>query len=100
MSAAGLPQLVCGSVAQYEEIAVRLANSPAELEGMRKVLQARERLPLFDTPRFARNLERAFEMMWARYLAGLPPVSFAVADADSEFVPAHENIWRSNDISV
>ena len=100
VSAAGLPQLVCGSVAQYEEIAVRLANSPAELEGMRKVLQARERLPLFDTPRFARNLERAFEMMWARYLAGLPPVSFAVADADSEFVPAHENIWRSNDISV
>ena len=82
VSAAGLPQLICNSVAQYEEIAVRLANAPAELEQLRNVLRARERLPLFDTPRYARNLERAFEMMWARYLAGETPASFNVADVD------------------
>ena len=83
VSAAGLSQLICNSFAQYEEIAVRLANAPAELEQLRKVLMARERLPLFDTPRYARNLERAFEMMWARYSTGEPPASFYVADVDS-----------------
>lgn len=83
VSAAGLPQLICHSVAQYEETAVRLANAPAELAQLRNVLTARERLPLFDTPRYARNLERAFEMMWARCLTGEPPASFYVTDVDS-----------------
>jgi protein O-GlcNAc transferase len=83
VTAAGLPQLACESFAQYEESAVRLANTPAELAEIRSVLQARERLPLFDTPRFTLNLERAFEMMWARHAAGQPPQSFDVPDTDS-----------------
>ena len=84
VSAAGLPQLVCGSAAQYEDMAVRLANAPAELGDLRKVLSKRAQLPLFDTPRFSRNLERAFEMMWLRYISGQPPASFDVADVYSD----------------
>ena len=98
VSAAGLPQLICHSAAQYEEIAVRLANAPAELEQLRNLLTARERLPLFDTPRYARNLERAFEMMWARYLTGEPPASFYVADVDS--VPPHDPAYSLQDTSI
>lgn len=83
VTAAGLPQLVCESFALYEESAVRLASRPAELASMRQVLGARERLPLFDTPRFTRNLERAFEMMWARHASGQAPQSFDVPDVES-----------------
>jgi predicted O-linked N-acetylglucosamine transferase (SPINDLY family) len=42
---------------------------------------ARNRLtfPLFDTDRFRRNIESAYETMWERYQRGEPPASFAVA---------------------
>lgn len=78
VAAAGLPQLACASMEDYENTAVRLAQTPAELHSLRQTLAARERLPLFDTPRFARDLERAFEAMWKRELAGQPPQAFAV----------------------
>lgn len=83
VTAAGLPQCVCNSLQQYEDEAVRLAQAPGERAALRAVLQARERLPLFDTPRFARHLEQAFRMMWARHQSGAPPASFAVEDASA-----------------
>jgi predicted O-linked N-acetylglucosamine transferase (SPINDLY family) len=83
LSAAGLPQLVCASLAEYEELAVRLAGAPAELQMLRRQLStAHEKLPLFDTPRFVRNLESAYVSMWQRHRAGLPPQAFAVADVE------------------
>jgi len=78
VAAAGLPQLACRSLEDYEEAAVRLAQDPAELRRLRQKLAARERLPLFDTPRFVRDLESAFDMMWTRFLAGKSPEAFAV----------------------
>jgi len=80
VAAAGLPQLACASIEDYEEQAVRLACNPAQLGAMRQTLAVRERLPLFDTPRFVRDLERAFEAMWKRYLARESPQAFTVAD--------------------
>ncbi len=80
VAASGLPQLACRSVEDYENAAVRLAQQPLELQAMRKTLTARERLPLFDTPRFVRDLERAYEIMWQRQLAGELPRSFLVLE--------------------
>lgn len=80
VSAAGLPQLACRDIGDYENTAVRLAQHPAELRAMRKTLAARERLPLFDTARFVRDLERAYVLMWERHLAGAPPQAFSVGD--------------------
>ncbi len=78
VSAVGLPELVCTSEQAYEALSVRLACSPDELARMRAVLASRERLPLFDTPRFTRDIERAFEAMWQRFLDGTAAVSFPV----------------------
>jgi predicted O-linked N-acetylglucosamine transferase (SPINDLY family) len=78
VAAAGLPQLACPTKEDYENAAVRLAHAPAELSAMRRTLAARERLALFDTARFVRDLESAFEAMWQRYLAGEPPEEFSV----------------------
>ncbi len=80
VAAAGLPQLACRSMEDYENTAVRLAHHPAELRSLRQALAAGERLPLFDTPRFVRDLESAFDTMWKRYVAGNPPAAFAVGE--------------------
>jgi len=80
VAAAGLPQLVCRDIEDYENTAVRLAQDPTQLRRLRQTLAARERLPLFDTPRFVRDLERAFDAMWKIALSGQPPRAFFVAD--------------------
>ncbi len=84
VTAAGLPQLICADLDAFEEAAVRLASHPDELKSMRDHLtHERSRLPLFDTPRFTRNLESAFETMWRRHLSGEPPKAFAVVEGSN-----------------
>jgi protein O-GlcNAc transferase len=79
LQAVGLPELISHSLEEYEEQAVRLATQPTELAGLReKLAHNRLRTPLFDTERFARHLERAYEMMWERHVRGLPPASLQV----------------------
>lgn len=71
---AGVPELITRSFEEYEALALRLARDPALLRGFRSRLEAnRDRCALFDTPRFTRNLERAYEGMWAEWLAGGRP---------------------------
>lgn len=79
LNATGLPEMVTASFDEYEALAVRLANDPAALAGLRhRLVAARETAPLFDSPRFTRHLERAYRTMWERHAAGLPPESFTV----------------------
>lgn len=74
LEAIGLPELVVESLADYEERAVHLANHPSELAAIRaKLNQHRLTTPLFDSERYTRHLERAYESMIARLRAGLPP---------------------------
>jgi predicted O-linked N-acetylglucosamine transferase (SPINDLY family) len=83
VSAAGLPQLICADLRDYEEKAVRLASQDGELRAMREHLETQHaRLPLFDTARFTRNLERAYDMMWRRHAAGEAPQAFAVTEEE------------------
>ena len=61
---AGLPELVTDSLAQYERLVIELATNPEKLQAVRRKLQEnRDSCPLFDTPRFVRNLESAYEEM-------------------------------------
>ncbi len=79
LHAAGLPETVTHSFAEYEERAVRLAREPATLAAYRHRLESgRATAPLFDSPRFTRSLERAYRTMWDRHAAGLPPEAFTV----------------------
>ena len=77
--AAGLPELVAADREAYEAAAFRLATQPGELAALHeKLARTRTTSPMFDTARRVRELDRAFEMMWQRHLAGLQPESFAV----------------------
>ena len=81
LTAVGLPELITDSLEQYEDLAVELATVPGKLAQLRsKLARNRHTEPLFDTPRFVRNLENAFEQMWEIYRAGQSPRHITVRD--------------------
>jgi protein O-GlcNAc transferase len=68
---AGMHELVTDNAADYERKVLELATNPGKLQEIRhKVQEARDTSPLFDTPRFVRNLEGAFETMLEAYVNG------------------------------
>ena len=80
LHAIGLPELVTESMADYEKLAVALATDPGRLTALRQKLAAhRSTTPLFDTARFTRHIESAYQTMLARKTSGNAPDSFAVA---------------------
>jgi protein O-GlcNAc transferase len=79
LHAVGLPELVTGSLAAYEALALKLTRDPALLASFRQRLaRDRDTCPLFDTTRFTRHLEAAYTAMWERQQRGEAPESFAV----------------------
>jgi predicted O-linked N-acetylglucosamine transferase (SPINDLY family) len=81
LTAVGLPELIAPTLAEYERLALHLARRPDQLRGLREKLAARRTTwPLFDTPRFVRNLERAYRAVWERYASGQPPRPIAVSE--------------------
>ena len=74
LTAAGLPELITSSLADYYNLALRLAGDPGALAGLRaRVKGLRAGGPLFDTTLFTRDLERALAAAWERHCAGLAP---------------------------
>jgi len=64
LTAAGLPELVTESLADYEAKALTLARNPSLLAALRdRLKQKRTSAPLFDAEGFRRALEEVFIMM-------------------------------------
>jgi protein O-GlcNAc transferase len=79
LTAAGLPDLITYSLADYYNLALRVAGDPGALAGLRaRVKDLRTRGPLFDTRLFTRDLERALAAAWERHCAGLAPAHIVV----------------------
>ncbi len=79
LRAVGLPELIAPDLAAYEALAVALATDPDRRDRLRRHLVAGgSRQPLFDSARFTRHLERAYETMWQQLQAGREPQPFAV----------------------
>jgi predicted O-linked N-acetylglucosamine transferase (SPINDLY family) len=83
LKAIGLPELITHSPEEYEALAIELALNQEKLQSIREKL-ARNRLttPLFDTPLYTKHLEAAYQAMYHRYQAGLPPDHIRVSRAD------------------
>ena len=74
LTAVGLPEMIARSQAEYEAMAVEFAANPEKLTAVKaKLANNRLTTPLFDTERFTRDLERAFEAICERHRLGLPP---------------------------
>ena len=80
LKAIGLPEMITTAPQAYEDLAVALAKDPARLALIRqKLVQNRQTMPLFDTPRFTNHIEDAFLQMHARAKAGLAPAHIRIA---------------------
>ena len=70
LHAMGLPELVVGSLEEYQAVALRLATDPDARSALRqRIAINRARWPLFDTERYVRNLESGFEQAWSLHVA-------------------------------
>jgi protein O-GlcNAc transferase len=79
LHACGLPELVTHNVQDYLSKATEFAARPQAVQALRRQLQdTRLQVPLFDTERFTRHIESAYDMAWDRFSRGLPPEHFAV----------------------
>jgi predicted O-linked N-acetylglucosamine transferase (SPINDLY family) len=76
----GLPELVTGTIAEYETAAVGFARMPGSLGPIReRLISNRATASLFDGKRFAADLEKAFAEMFDRHRTGRPPAPIDVA---------------------
>jgi predicted O-linked N-acetylglucosamine transferase (SPINDLY family) len=74
LQAVGMPELITRDHAAYQRLAVMLAGDPGRLAETRaKLAAARDNCPLFDTPRWVRDIERAYRAIWQRRIAGEKP---------------------------
>lgn len=81
LTAAGAPDLIAGSWAEYEALAVALARDPSRLARIRAHLaKDRSVKRLFDTPRFTHDLEALYRAMHARRLSGQAPDHLQLRD--------------------
>ncbi|CAO3439983.1 O-linked N-acetylglucosamine transferase, SPINDLY family protein [Azospirillum doebereinerae] len=79
LNAAGVPELVTTSLDAYEALALELARNPVRLADIRRRLnETRLTVPLFDSRRFTRHLERAYTIMAEIQDAGEAPREFDV----------------------
>lgn len=80
LRAIGLPELITESLEQYVRVAAELANDSNRLTAIRaKLATNKATFPLFDTERYCRHLEVAYQEMWERFRSGQSPISFEVA---------------------
>ncbi len=79
VQAAKLPELIAYSLDEYIQKAVYYATHPQELTVLRqRLITKRDQLPLFDTPRFVKDLENAYSQMAQMAWAGEPLTAIAV----------------------
>ena len=81
LNAIGLPELITTKHSEYEALAIEMATNPLKLTSIKNKLD-RNRLttPLFDTPRFTKNIEAAYKMMYERYQTDMSPDHIYVAN--------------------
>jgi predicted O-linked N-acetylglucosamine transferase (SPINDLY family) len=79
LHAVGLGELVTTSLEEYEALALRLARERGLLAGLcERLAKNRQSYPLFNTERFARNIEAAYCRMWETWRVGRPPAAFSL----------------------
>ncbi|MDR3517871.1 MAG: O-linked N-acetylglucosamine transferase [Azospirillaceae bacterium] len=72
--AAGVPEMVCDTAADYVSRAIALGNDREAIRPLRdRLVAGREDCVLFDMPRLVRHLEALYATMWRNFKAGTLP---------------------------
>jgi predicted O-linked N-acetylglucosamine transferase (SPINDLY family) len=78
-NAAGLNALTAENLSDFEAKAIALAKEKNELAALRvRLSENRATMPLFDTDRYRRHIEAAYQTMWEIFTKGEAPTAFAV----------------------
>ncbi|MDP6352307.1 MAG: tetratricopeptide repeat protein [Alphaproteobacteria bacterium] len=84
LSAVGMAELVCPTTDAYERLALDLIADSGARAAVKAKLQANlPTKPLFDSERFVRHLEAAYQMMWDRHATGARPGAIDVTPLDA-----------------
>jgi predicted O-linked N-acetylglucosamine transferase (SPINDLY family) len=79
LMAIGMPELVTGSLEEYEQTALALARDPQRLIALRQKLEEkRDTSSLFDLAQLTGNIEAAYARMWQTWLSQNKPVAFSI----------------------
>jgi protein O-GlcNAc transferase len=78
LHAAGLTELVTTTLADYENLALKLARDPDARAALREKIACRQ-TPFFDSIRHTRILEAAYRQMWRTAQNGGSPKGFALS---------------------
>jgi predicted O-linked N-acetylglucosamine transferase (SPINDLY family) len=79
LNAIGLPELITHNQEEYETKAIEFGLNPQTLANIKQRLASNRLItPLFNTSRFAKNLESAYLKMYELYQAGLKPKAFHI----------------------
>ena len=82
LRAIGMPELITGSLEEYERTALDLAREPRRLVALRQKLERdRYSSALFDFPKLTRNIEAAYARMWQTWLSRKAPEPFSIESA-------------------
>lgn len=84
LTSLSLPELIAGSVADYERIAIQLAQQPRELAAIKDKLM-HNRAALFDAAAFTRDFELALLQMHNRHASGLASDSFCARSESHDY---------------
>ncbi|MFW2177878.1 MULTISPECIES: hypothetical protein [unclassified Moraxella] len=81
LHACELDELITESMADYETLAVALATNSDKLTAIKQRLQTnREHYPLFDTVRYTKNLESAYQQIFEQAKQGKKPETLLIMD--------------------
>ena len=79
LQAIGIPELVTSNFEDYQALALKVARDPGLLAGLKsKLAHNRNTYPLFNTDRFVRHIESAYNTMWENLQRGGSPKGFSV----------------------
>ena len=74
LKAVGLPELICNSQKEYEELAITLGLNRMRMDAIKEKLAGnRLNTPLFDINAFAKSLENGLIQAYDSYILGAPP---------------------------
>jgi protein O-GlcNAc transferase len=79
LTATAMPELITGSLEDYERTALALARDPQRLIALRQKLQNnRDAGALFNLPKSTAHIEAAYARMWQTWLSGQKPTAFSI----------------------
>ncbi|QCQ21341.1 tetratricopeptide repeat protein [Desulfoglaeba alkanexedens] len=95
----GLPELTTTTVEEFIRTGVRLGRDAGLRRDIKeRLIAARDHSPLYDPQRFARHLEKAFDMAYARFEQGLAPDHLEVPALES--APAQDEAAAARSLQV